>query len=220
MKLRACLTAALFATSFVACAEAEQSPVETKPAVTAAAQVNSSSMDTAQQQAFEYEFDTVHTQVLFFVSHLGFSTSQGEFLEFDGGFNFTPDDWSQSNVEVMIDTSSITMNDGKWDDHMKNEDFFNVTKFPKMTFKSTKVESADGKTGKLYGDLTLLDVTKPVVLDVIFNKAAVHPFSKRYVAGFSATGALQRTDFGMKYGAPLIGDEVKIRLEVEGMRKQ
>lgn len=171
---------------------------------------------TPAQAADKYKFDTVHSQVIFFVSHLGFSMSEGEFLDFDGGFSFDQKNWGNSSVDVTIKTASISLDDKKWDDHMKNEDFFNVEKYPTMTFKSTKVESKDGKTGTITGDLTLLGVTKPVTLDVTFNKAGAHPFNpKKQLIGFSATGTLKRSEFGMNYALPAVGDEVEIRIEVE-----
>lgn len=219
MKLHAIALAAAMAATVFGCANAEDETTATQPAkaATAAPAPTTQGQDNNE---FEYEFDTVHTQILFFVDHIGFSKSQGEFLDFDGGFNFTPDNWSNSEVSVSIDTPSLTLNDDKWDKHVKNPDFFNVEKFPTMTFNSTKVESTDGKTGKVYGNLTMLGVSKPVVLDVTFNKAAIHPSSKRYVAGFSGTTTVKRSEFGMKYGVPVIGDEIEVRLEVEGMRKQ
>ncbi|HEX2753257.1 MAG TPA: YceI family protein, partial [Alphaproteobacteria bacterium] len=119
-----------------------------------------------------------------------------------------------------IDTNSLTMDDDAWEKHLKNEDFFNVEKFPAMTFKSTKVEKTGDNTGRVTGDLTLLGVTKPVTLDVIFNKGGIHPYSKKYVAGFSATGKLNRSEFGMTYGLPGVGDEVNISIEVEGIREE
>ena len=170
--------------------------------------------------ADSYAFDKVHTQIMFSVSHLGFSFSTGSFTVFDGGFTFDEAKPESSTVNVTIDTDSITLHDDKWEEHMKSEDFFNVAAFPTMTFKSTLAEKTGDNTGRLTGDLTLLGVTKPVTLDVIFNKGAVHPYSKQYVAGFSATGALKRSDFGMVYGLPGIGDEVNITLEVEGIRNE
>ncbi|CAG0909711.1 unnamed protein product, partial [Cyprideis torosa] len=165
-----------------------------------------------------YEFDKAHTQILFFVNHLGFSTSQGEFHGYDGVFEFNRAEPERSNVEVTIQTNSIDMDDQKWDDHMKSKDFFDVEPFPTMKFKSTSIEKTGDKTGKITGDLTILEITKPVTLDVTFNKAAIHPFSQKYVAGFSAKTKIKRSDFGMKYGLPMIGDDVDIILEVEGLR--
>lgn len=173
----------------------------------------------AKAQTEAYEFDKAHTQILFFVDHLGFSTSQGEFHDYDGSFNFNDSEPEKSKVDVTIKTSSIDMDDEKWNAHMKNADFFDVEKFPTMTFKSTAIEKTGDKTGVITGDLTILETTKPVALDVTFNKAAIHPFSKKYVAGFSAKTKIKRSDFGMKYGLPLIGDEVDIMIEVEGLRQ-
>ena len=169
--------------------------------------------------ADKYTFDKVHTQILFFANHLGFSKSQGEFHDFDGSFVFDPQDMRNSHVEVAINTASIDMDYKKWDDHMKNEDFFNVRKFPTMTFRSTKVIPTGEKSARIIGELTLLGITKPVEVEMTFNKAGIHPFSKKYVAGFSAHTTIIRSDFGMTYGLPALGDEVEIRLEVEGERE-
>lgn len=174
---------------------------------------------SARAEIERYKFDTVHTQIIFFVSHLGFSISEGEFLEFDGFIEFNHDELTKSKVEVVVDTNSIDMDDKKWDDHMKNEDFFHVEKYPTMTFKSTNIDVTGEKTAKITGDLTILETTKPVTLDVIFNKAGKHPFGDKYAAGWSATTSLKRSDYGMKYGLPMIGDDVEIRIEVEAIRE-
>jgi len=174
----------------------------------------------AQAQIETYSFDKAHTQILFFVNHLGFSMSQGEFHGYDGSFVIDRGNPSKSSIDVTIETASIDMDDEKWDAHMKNEDFFNVEKFPTMRFKSTAVELVGEGTAKISGDLTILDVTKPVVLDVTHNKSGVHPFSGKFVAGFSGTTIVKRSDFGMTYGVPGVADEVHVRLEVEGIREE
>ncbi len=174
----------------------------------------------AQAEIEQYKFDTVHTQIIFFVDHLGFSKSEGEFIDFDGGFTFDRGQPENSSVEVTIQTVSIDMDDEKWDEHMKNEDFFNVEKFPTMTFKSTGIEVTGENTANITGDLTLLGVTKPVVLNVTHNKSGKHPFGEKYAAGFSATASLKRSDFGMTYGLPMVGDDVEIRIEVEAEREE
>ncbi|MDD9899735.1 MAG: YceI family protein [Alphaproteobacteria bacterium] len=173
----------------------------------------------AQAAVEEYDFDKKHTQVFFKVSHLGFSISHGRFNEVDGGFSFDLDHPEKSSVNVTIKTDSLDMGQDGWDEHLKGEDFFKVEAFPEMTFKSTAVEVTGEKTAKVTGDLTLLGVTKPVTLDVTYNKAGIHPFGGKYVAGFSATGMLKRSDFGMTYGLPNIGDDVHMMIEVEGFRK-
>ncbi|MCK6417603.1 MAG: YceI family protein [Alphaproteobacteria bacterium] len=172
----------------------------------------------ASAQVESYTFDKAHTQILFFVNHLGFSHSSGRFLKFDGGFTFDRTQPANSSIDVTIDTNGLEMNDQKWNDHLKNQDFFNVAQYPTMTFKSTKVEVTGENTANIAGDLTLLGVTKPVTLVVTHNKSEKHAFSGKYVSGFSATAMLKRSDFGMTYGLPMVGDEVKIMIEVEGER--
>lgn len=164
----------------------------------------------------KYVFDKVHTQIFFTVNHAGFSNSTGKFLDFDGGFSLDTTKPENSSVDVTIKTASINMDDEKWDTHLKGNDFFNVEKFPDMTFKSTKVEVSGENMANVTGDLTLLGVTKPVTLAVKLNQAGKHPFSGKDAAGFSITGTLKRSDFGMVYGLPAVGDDVQLRIEVEG----
>lgn len=168
--------------------------------------------------ADQYTLEPIHTQILFFGDHLGFSKSQGEFLEFDGSFSFDPDNLNASTVQVTIQTASIDMDNQKWNDHMMNEDFFDVEKFPTMTFKSTEVKNISGNEMTLVGDLTMLNVTHSVTLKVTHNKSGVHPFSGKYIAGFSATTTIKRSLFGMTYGLPALGDDIEVRLEVEGIK--
>ncbi len=163
-----------------------------------------------------FEFDKAHTSIVFYVDHLGFAKSTGRFLDFHGGFTFDPARVTESEIDVTIKTASIVMHDDRWDAHMKNEDFFDVENHPDMHFRSTDIEVTGENTGKVTGDLTLLGVTKPVTLDVTFNKADMHPRRPWYMAGFSATGTLKRSEFGMTYGLPAVGDEVEFRIEVEG----
>lgn len=167
-----------------------------------------------------YEIETPHTQVIFSVNHLGFSNSYGKFTDYAGTIQFDQEAPANSSVEFTIQTASIEMNDKAWNDHMKNADFFDVEKFPTMTFKSTKIDVTGEDTAKIAGDLTIKDVTKPVVLDAKLNKVGNHPMRGTPWAGFSATTAIKRSDFGMTYGLPAVGDEVKITLEVESFVPQ
>ncbi len=168
--------------------------------------------------AQNYVFEPVHTQILFFCDHLGFSKSQGEFLTFNGSFTFNPDKLEDTVAELTIDTASIDMDNDKWNDHMKNEDFFNVEKFPSIEFKSSKVVPHSKNQATMHGNLTILGHTEPVTLSVTHNKLGVHPFSGKTVAGFSATTTVKRSLFGMTYGLPALGDDIEIRLEVEGVQ--
>lgn len=173
----------------------------------------------ASAQIEKYSFDKEHTQIFFSVNHLGFSNSTGSFQEFDGGFIFNRAEPQKSSVDVTVKTDSLEMNDVKWNEHLKGKDFFNTTEFPSMTFKSKAIELTGEKTANITGDLTILGVTKPVTLAAVFNKADKHPFGDKYIAGFSATASLKRSEFGMNYGLPMVGDDVQIRIEVEGVRE-
>jgi polyisoprenoid-binding protein YceI len=166
-----------------------------------------------------YHFEKPHTQILFSVNHLGFSNSHGAFTDYDGSFEFNRSEPEKSKIDAVIKTDSAEMNDKAWNDAVRGKDYFNAAQFPQMTFKSTGVKVTGEKTAKIIGDLTLLGVTKPVTLDVTFNKADKHPFSGKYVAGFSAKGSLNRSDFGMKSGIPFVSDKVEIEIEVEGIRQ-
>lgn len=165
----------------------------------------------------KYTFDKPHTQVIFSVSHLGFTNSYGRFLDYDGGFTLDRVDPSKSTVDATIKTASLDMGDGKWDEHLKSPDFFNVAQFPTMHFVSTKVTKTGEKTADVLGNMTILGVTKPVTLKVTYNNSGVFPMNdKMYVAGFSATASLKRSDFGMTKYVPMVGDDVNIILEVQG----
>ena len=165
-----------------------------------------------------YKIDPAHTAVAFIVNHVGFSNVIGRFDTVGGDVTFDKDAVEKSMVNVTIDTTSVDTNHAKRDEHLRSPDFFNAKEFPKMTFKSTKIEKTGDQTGKLHGDLTMLGVTKPVVLDVTFNKDGVSPASKLETAGFSARGTVKRTEFGMKYGAPAIGDDIQLLIEVEAVK--
>ena len=165
-----------------------------------------------------YKIDPAHTAVAFIVNHVGFSNVIGRFNTVGGDVTFDKDAVEKSVVNVTIDTTSVDTNHANRDEHLRSPDFFNAKEFPKMTFKSTKIEKTGDKTGKLHGDLTMLGVTKPVVLDIAFNKDGVSPASKLETAGFSARGTVKRTEFGMKYGAPAIGDDIQLLIEVEAVK--
>jgi len=174
---------------------------------------------SARAEVEKYVLDKPHTQIMFRVSHLGFSHSVGKFTDYNGTFVFDRTTPEKSSTEVTIMTDSLDLADEKWNEHMKNEDFFNVAKFPQMTFKSTGVKVLSDNTADITGDLTLLGVTKPVTLHVTHNKSDKFPFGDRYVSGFSAEGVLKRSDFGMTYGLPAVSDEVELMIEVEGIRE-
>lgn len=176
--------------------------------------------DVKAQTPDTYLFDPLHTEVHFSVDHLGFSNPMGRFDTVHGGFTFDAKHPEKSTVDVTIDTKGVDMGaSDTWNTALKSESFFNVKKFPTMTFKSTKIRKTGAKTGTVTGDLTLLGVTKPVTLKVTYNRSGTHPYNRNFIAGFSATAKLKRSDFGMTYGIPGVGDVVTIMIQVEGIRQ-
>lgn len=173
----------------------------------------------ASAEPEKYTFDPAHTQVMFSVSHLGMSYSHGRFAKFDGYFTFDVKNPEASDIDVTVDATSIDMGSKEWEDHIRGTDFLNTEKFPTMTFKSNSVKSTGEKTGTVTGNLTLLGVTRPVTLDVTYNKSGRHPYMKNFVAGFSISGKIKRSEFGMAKHIPDVGDEVNIMIEVEGIRQ-
>ena len=174
---------------------------------------------TASAEQERYIFDKAHTNILFFVDHLGFSKMNGEFHEYDGEFIFDREDPTRSSVEVTIETTSVDTDHDELNAHLRTADFFDSANHPTMTFKSTAIERTGDDTALITGDLTMLGVTKPVTLDVTFNKADVHPVNQKYIAGFSGSTTIKRSDYGMTFLVPAVGDEVKVVLEVEGVRQ-
>ena len=167
-----------------------------------------------------YAFDPVHTQVLFSVSHLGFSYPMGRFPKLSGGFTFDPDDWSASKVDATIDVGSLYLGDAAWEKKMLSDEFFDAKRHPTLHFVSERVEKTGEDTGTIHGQLTLRGVTKPVEVNFRLNRIGRHSFSFKSAAGFSATARLKRSTFGMRRLIPAVGDAVDIRLEVEGLKAE
>lgn len=173
--------------------------------------------------AATYTVDQNHTNVAFQVRHL-FTKVKGRFDKFNGKIIFDPSAPGKVKVEGTIDAASINTNVAKRDDHLRSKDFFNVEKFPQITFVSNGATDIDrsANTGKLEGQLTIHGITKPVVLDVVFLGAGEDPWGNKR-AGFSARMTISRKEFGLTWnetleaGGVLVGDEVVIELEVEGL---
>jgi polyisoprenoid-binding protein YceI len=175
--------------------------------------------------AEKYVIDSSHSTVGFKVKHLAISSVPGRFGEFSGTFDFDPAHFDKSSAEVAIDAKSINTDNQKRDDHLRGPDFFDIAKNPRITFKTTKIEPVSKSAFKATGDLTLHGVTKPVTLDVQFEGEATDPYGNKR-AGFSATTSLNRKAFGITWnkaldaGGVVLGDEVKIVLEVEGIQEK
>lgn len=166
-----------------------------------------------------YRYDPVHTQVLFSVDHLGFSRPVGRFTRVGGWLEFDADDLARTRCEVTIDAASLFLGDADWEKKVRSDAFLDAGRHPRLRYACGRVEALAVDRARLHGQLTLRGVTRPVVLEVAINRVGRHTYSMAYVAGFSATGTIRRSDFGLRRMLPAVGDEVSIRLEVEAIRE-
>lgn len=167
----------------------------------------------------QWNIDASHTSVTFSVRHLMITNVRGEFKGVSGRATYAPSAPEAASLEVEIDVASIQTREEKRDAHLRSPDFFDAEKFPKMTFRSTGVKRTDDGLS-VTGELTIRDVTRPVVLSVDGpTEEQTDPWGQKRI-GASATTKLKRSDFGMKWnaaleaGGVLVGDEVKIQLDV------
>jgi polyisoprenoid-binding protein YceI len=170
----------------------------------------------APAAAEPYVLDKSHAHVMFSVDHLGFSEVHGQFRAFDAEIDFDPEAVEQTRVRFVIDAASVDTFWAKRDEHIRGEDFLDVSNHPEIVFASTSVEQIGEDTAEITGDLTIRGVTREVTLDARLNKLGPSPFDEtRTVAGFSAEGEIDRTDFGITYAAPAVGAIIPIRIELE-----
>lgn len=176
--------------------------------------------------ASTWEIDTAHASGNFSVKHMAVSSVTGTMGDVSGKVELDDKDITKSKIEASIDVKGINTKQAKRDDHLRSPDFFDVEKFPAVTFKSTKIEKGEGTKVKVTGDLTMKGVTKPVVLDGDLTAEVANPFSKAKTRGFSGTTTVNRKDFGLSWnkaleaGGVLVGEEVKISVEAELVKKE
>ena len=163
----------------------------------------------------DYTIDPTHTATVFTWNHFGFSTPSANFSDIQGTISVDNAKPINSAVNVTIPLSSLNTNVKALDDHLKNADFFDAEKYPNITFKSTKVQALGQNKYKITGDLTVKNVTKPVVLDAVLNKQGVHPMTKAESIGFNATTSFDRSAFGVGAYVPNVGDKITVNITTE-----
>ena len=167
--------------------------------------------------ADSYTLDPAHTFPRFEINHFGFSTHHGQFNKTSGKLVLDRSARTGS-VEITVDTASIGTGDPDLEKHLRSGEFFNVAKFPAMTFRSKTVSFNGDVPATAAGELTLLGVTKPLTLAISRVRCAPHPMLKKEDCGAEVTGTLKRSDFGMKAYIPAVGDEVTLRIQVEAIK--
>lgn len=162
-----------------------------------------------------YQIDPTHTDTVFTWNHFGFSTPSANFRDIQGTINVDNEKPANSSVNVTIPLSSLNSNVKALDEHLLKSDFFDAEKYPNITFKSTKVQALGKNKYKITGDLTVKNVTKPVVLDAVLNKQGVHPMTKAESIGFNATTSFDRSAFGVGAYVPNVGDKITVNITTE-----
>jgi polyisoprenoid-binding protein YceI len=167
-----------------------------------------------------WKTDASHTSITFVARHMMLAKVRGEFQDFIVDFNLDTEQPEAATVEARIQAASIFTKDGQRDGHLKSADFLNVEAYPELVFKSTKVERTGDDSAKLHGDLTIRDVTKPVVLDVTYLGSSKSPWGATSI-GFEANIKINREDWGLTWnvaletGGWLVGKEITINIEAE-----
>ncbi|MGE7197093.1 YceI family protein [Brevundimonas naejangsanensis] len=169
----------------------------------------------SEVQSGDYKLDPEHGKITWSVDHLGFSTYVGQFVNVQAELKLDPANPSASTLTATIPLTDVASNSDGLNKHLQTADFFDTANHPVATFRSTRivVDPDDRDEATVHGDLTLRGVTRPVVMEVEFNQAG--PTRGGYKAGFDGEATIKRSDFGITFGLPALGDEVKLHIEGE-----
>ncbi|GAB3931447.1 YceI family protein [Mucilaginibacter myungsuensis] len=161
--------------------------------------------------------DGAHSKLGFSVSHMAISEVDGTFKKFSATIKTTKDDFSDAVVELTADVNTIDTENDRRNEHLKNPDFFEVAKYPTLTFKSTSFKKVDAKNYKVTGNLTMHGVTKAITLDATFGGQFTNPQNNKTIAGFKVSGTFNRKDFGIGAKTPsaVVGEEVTLVAKTE-----
>ena len=169
-----------------------------------------------------WKLDPTHTSVEFSAKHLMITTVKGRIADIEGTINVDERNPQNSSVEATLKAASIDTRTDQRDQHLRSADFFDVEKFPEIKFRSTRIDGTQ-ESFKLTGDLTIRDVTRPITFDVEFEGRNKDPWGGERI-GFSAKGKIDRREFGLTYnqvletGGVVVGNDIKINLEVEAIK--
>ncbi|HET9031904.1 MAG TPA: YceI family protein [Dokdonella sp.] len=178
----------------------------------------SSTVSAAEPQT--WLLDPVHTQIVFFADHLGFSHGIGRLKIKQGWFQFDADDWSTARADIVIDMDSLDMGDANWTEKVRGKAFLDTRKSPTAHYIGHSLEKKTANSGILHGELWIRGNRRDVDLDVTFNGAGNDPYAFKTKAGFTATTTLNRFDFGMTSFRDVVAGPVELRIEVEGIRSR
>jgi polyisoprenoid-binding protein YceI len=167
--------------------------------------------DPAKVTGGAYTIEPSHTQIVFAYDHMGFTNNMGVIAQPSGTLTLDPKAPAAAKVSVEVPIANLRTGITALDEHLMKPDFFDAAKFPTATFVSTGVK-AEGTGAEITGNLTIKGITKPVTLDAEFYGAGIMPMNKKENVGFVATGSIKRSDFGMGYGVPMVGDAIELKI--------
>jgi len=175
--------------------------------------------DVTELRGGAYMLDPDHATLLWKINHLGFSTFIGRFNDFDATLDFDPENIESSQVEVVINTAGLDINNEEFAEELRGDAWFNVEQFPQAVFRSTSfIEAIDEDSFVFTGDLTLLGVTAPVDLEINFHGGGRNFLTRSYTLGFSASTSFLRSDYGLnRFTSFGVGDEIELEIHVEFM---
>jgi polyisoprenoid-binding protein YceI len=165
-----------------------------------------------------YELDPDHSSITMRVDHLGFSRIVVRFDRVAATLDLDADDPTRSSVDARIEAASISSGSPSFDAFLSGDRFLDAAAHPELTFVSRSIERSADAAARISGELTMNGVTHPVVLDAVLNAAGRSPFEPKYIVGFSATGALSRSQWGLGAFIPMVGDTVEFQIEAEFIR--
>ena len=165
-----------------------------------------------------YNIDSSHTYPSFEADHMGLSIWRGKFTKTTGKIVLDRQSTTGGNVEIVIDASTVDFGHAKMNEKARGDEMFNVARFPNVLFKSTALKYEGERLVMVDGEMTMLGITKPLSLRVTHFKCVLHPLHKREVCGADAHGRFDRSDFGMNIGLPRFSPEIKLAIQVEGIK--
>lgn len=178
----------------------------------AAQTVAPATTDPARIETGAYAVEPSHTQLLFSVSHMGFSTYYGQFSKASGSLALDSKTPSKSSFEIHVPVASVSTTSDKLTGELKSSAWLDASAFPEITFKSTRVTPTGKGSATVIGNLTLHGVTRPITLHARLVGGGINPLDKKYTVGFDLNGTIRRSDFGVKTYVPLIGDAVTLTI--------
>ncbi|WP_269421407.1 YceI family protein [Kiloniella laminariae] len=165
-----------------------------------------------------YRLDPDHASLVFSLDHLGFSEYVGRFNVLDASLDFDPEKPLTTRLSAEVDIAGLDVNNPVFAEELKGPSWFDAATYPAAYLESTEIILTGDNSARLHADLTLKGITRPVTFDVTFNGGANNLLSGKYTLGFSAEGTIRRSDFGISYLVPAIGDEVKLQISAEFLR--